>query len=1007
MQSRTRLFYSTRWLRLVLGSLMAFATLSGLAGAPARAGTTSYTGQAAAAVPPGDGHDWFDARNWSAGVPGASDTAVIQGFNVNLSASVTVGVLILRNSSLSTTTGLAQPVTVTINSDFQWIGGGIGVNLNLPAGSTTEISGPNNKNMANNLTFNEAGVSTFTGAGSLALDGDTINNSGTFNFETDSEIENGAATPPSMFKNIGTINRNTTTGSMILATAVNNSGAINVQTGTLDLTQGGGGGGSFNVSGGAVLDFGSSPYTLTSGATLSGDGSLLLGSEFFAGELIAANGATINENIANLQLNGGRLTASGTGTPVGTLNINSTTFNWTAGILQGAGTINIGTGVTTNISGATNKQLSVVTLNNAGTINWSGAGAIAGAFEGGTVGNSVNFNNTGMFNIQNDQKYNPTGVINNSGVITKSVTGGTTVLQNLNNSGTVNVQTGELDLQTSNASLVDSGAFNVSQGAVLNLGSGGNTLTNGAVLQGDGTLRLNSEFFAGSLTVAKDATVTDTIATLQLDSGTALVAIGTLNIGATTFNWTNGTLNGPGTINLAKTVTTNLSGADAKTLGAVTLNNAGTLNWTGTGNIGVDPSAVFNNSGTFIIQNDARFSPGVNSVFTNSGVITKSGGAGNTSIETTLFANSGMVNVSSGTLSFNSVYTQTAGVTNLNGGTLSPGTMTMTGGSLVGTGTLAGNLVNGGALSPGSSNAAGVLMITGTYTQQPSGALNIKIGGTTAGASSDEVLVAGTAMLNGTLNLSLVNNFVPNNVPPFVIMGYQSEAGTFSTINKPAAINQMALGVQVNPTNVTVGPQSLGPLAIFPMGISLVSLPFDYSSTDTDAAALFGLTAMPGGFASIAIYDPATNKYLIYPNLPGDNGKQTMPGRGYWIFEESPFDFNLPGASVSSPFSETLQPGWNMLGDPFSNPVSTDDLQITDPVAVGSVPANTPQTISQAIRSGIIGSPFWSWDNANNQYVSQDPTMATLQPYVGYWLFINSQPTGDQGVTLTFTDPGP
>jgi arylsulfatase A-like enzyme len=71
-----------------------------------------------------------------------------------------------------------------------------------------------------------------------------------------------------------------------------------------------------------------------------------------------------------------------------------------------------------------------------------------------------------------------------------------------------------------------------------------------------------------------------------------------------------------------------------------------------------------------------------------------------------------------------------------------------------------GHLVNqGGNFSPGASPA--ISTITGNYVQQPTGKLTIEIGGTTPGNGFDQVLINGTAVLGGTLQVNLLDGFVP------------------------------------------------------------------------------------------------------------------------------------------------------------------------------------------------------------------------------------------------------
>jgi hypothetical protein len=109
----------------------------------------------------------------------------------------------------------------------------------------------------------------------------------------------------------------------------------------------------------------------------------------------------------------------------------------------------------------------------------------------------------------------------------------------------------------------------------------------------------------------------------------------------------------------------------------------------------------------------------------------------------------------------------------------------LAGGTLKGTGTIVGNVTNnGGTVSPGAS--PGTLTISGNYVQGPAGVLSMDIAGPLAGVEYDQLLVSGTATLDGTLNTSLINGFVPVSGQTFTfIEAAGGITGTFATINQP------------------------------------------------------------------------------------------------------------------------------------------------------------------------------------------------------------------------------
>ena len=106
-------------------------------------------------------------------------------------------------------------------------------------------------------------------------------------------------------------------------------------------------------------------------------------------------------------------------------------------------------------------------------------------------------------------------------------------------------------------------------------------------------------------------------------------------------------------------------------------------------------------------------------------------------------------------------------------------------GILGGDGAVPGDLhVTGGSVAPG--NSPGVLNVTGAYVQSSEGTLVIEIGGTTAGTQFDQLIVGGTATLDGTLLVTLTDGFSPLAGDQFDILSATGLLGTFSAESLPA-----------------------------------------------------------------------------------------------------------------------------------------------------------------------------------------------------------------------------
>jgi hypothetical protein len=123
-------------------------------------------------------------------------------------------------------------------------------------------------------------------------------------------------------------------------------------------------------------------------------------------------------------------------------------------------------------------------------------------------------------------------------------------------------------------------------------------------------------------------------------------------------------------------------------------------------------------------------------------------------------------------------------------------------GLLKGTGTFVGNVNNtSGTVSPGAS--PGTLTINGNYVQGPAGALAIELGGLLPGSQHDQLAITGSATLDGALNVSLINGFVPADNNTFKIMQSGSVSGTFATVNIPVTSPTLLTDYLATSVNLT------------------------------------------------------------------------------------------------------------------------------------------------------------------------------------------------------------
>lgn len=454
----------------------------------------------------------------------------------------------------------------------------------------------------------------------------------------------------------------------------------------------------------------------TSIASLSGSGTVVLGSK----TLVLTNAAgTFSGTISgagSLTVNGGTETLTGANSYTGATVI-------TGGILALSGAGSLAATSTVQASGI----FDVSAASAGGTV---ALGSLSGS---GTVVLGANNLNLGIASTVF------TGTITGTGGLI--VSGGTQILAGSNNyTGGTTITAGTLQIgsNTSTGSILgnvtDNGtlAFNrydssIFSGTISGTGAVAQLGTGTTILTATNSYTGGTQITAGTLQVGNGST-TGTITGNVADNGTLAFN----RADATSFN---GTISGTGGVTQAGAGTLTLTGTNTYS-GATAINNSTTLVLASSGSIAA--SSVVDN-GTFDVS--ATPAPQVASLAGN-GLVTL--GA-----QTLQLANA--TGTFSGVIAGSGGLTIAGGTQILTGINSYTGTTRVSGGTLAGTGTVSSVSVdNGGTLSPGVSGG-GTLKVNGGLTMAAGSTYLVNLSSSASGPSTS---VTGAASLGGTLSVA-------------------------------------------------------------------------------------------------------------------------------------------------------------------------------------------------------------------------------------------------------------
>ncbi len=607
-----------------------------------------------------------------------------------------------------------------------------------------------------------------------------------------------------------------------------------------------------------------------------------------------------------------------------------TNWNWFAGNLyRGTPTLNTSDDrIVIPASGSLNMQSTAAramsyyvgggpgrTVDNFGAVTWSANMVLT------SYGQFNNYGSVNVTAVGAPQYYSPSATVpsywNNAGTFTRSA-GTLFYFQGgqVNNTGLLDVQQGTVSIYSATFTNLAGGSVAIGASglllneasaiSVLNPGSsitstapnafqipGGSvyarsiSLSLPALLISGGTLYQETNVVvpvinesAGTWQLNLPATAT----TYNLTNGDLRGANLTLN----NFNWLGGALYATSAASNAVTVNNALriSGSNAKSLSYLTvppgrnLINNGTATWGDAIIIGQGGATLLNN-GTLTVTNDTSLAwggAGTPPTLLNLGTFTKSAGTGVATYSSTAVTNAGTFSYNIGSFSLGGMFVQTNGTSFLGTNFTASSNVRLEAGTLTGKGSVAGYLYNNGVFNPGASPG---WVSAASYTNTSAATFRVELGGVgQAGTNYDQVRVAGPNSLNGTLDIALLNGFVPVAGNQFTVMVHTARSGVFSFTNSPV----YDFTILYTPSNVVLRAENAKPALTLNVGVTqMVCRPFQFSATgnDVDGAVTNIQFFLNGGLVGSFTNLPQVNPYAVKAKISFDfPGLATFTAQG-------------------------------------------------------------------------------------------------------------------------------
>lgn len=252
--------------------------------------------------------------------------------------------------------------------------------------------------------------------------------------------------------------------------------------------------------------------------------------------------------------------------------------------------------------------------------------------------------------------------------------------------------------------------------------------------------------------------------------------------------------------------------------------------------------------------------------------------------------------------------------------------------------------------------------------------------------------------LNLPKGLNLVSGDSATKVIPSITPGGVSISHVdFHVAPDGVAFGNLPYSVTVSPnpgpTKTVTGSITIPTTAklVLSKGLNLITTPFSFS--DSSWTTILGLNS-PTDFQAFN-WDPTQNGYVPSTSV--------SKGKGTWIVATNnlgvvplqgsptaPDDFGTGGSTLNI----QLQPGWNIIADPYEYAVPLGQL-----VGVSSQNPNQSFDWNDLVNQGFVNGSLAYYDPTSaNGYSYIQALTDELQPNVGYWVYVG----GEANMTLNF-----